>query len=198
VCPCSELPAGRWGEGQHRLACPTCPVRYCRCGPAGHQATQPCDMHRAAVSKHKDVCCHSAGCVFLGGQVSCTGPGASIHCEDCHFSGYFLGHACLAALAHVTLHRCTVQVGGHEFKCSLASIDISGMQLHPSLVLLEFELWATSGMCGQREGGSLAHSAEQAHHACISSSAGGIGGGMQKHPPAAGFVPGHSVHTIIS
>jgi hypothetical protein len=54
---------------------------------------------------------HYAGCAFLGGQVMGFGRGVHIHCEDCHFSGYFLGCCCVDVAADITLHRCTVQVG---------------------------------------------------------------------------------------
>jgi hypothetical protein len=38
------------------------------------------------------------------------GRGTHIDCEDCHFSGYFLGSYCVDVSADITLHRCTVQV----------------------------------------------------------------------------------------
>jgi hypothetical protein len=42
--------------------------------------------------------------------VNVYGQGMNVHCEDCHFSGYFLGNSIVDASGHITLHRCTVQV----------------------------------------------------------------------------------------
>jgi hypothetical protein len=65
---------------------------------------------------------------------------ASMHCEDCHFSGYFLSGGCLHVGAHTTLQRCTVQVGVRA--CSV-QFGIFHYQWHASGVLLSLS-------CGQR------------------------------------------------
>jgi hypothetical protein len=112
-------------------------------------------MRWVTVSHHRHAYWHPAGCAFVGGQVSSTEAGARVHCEDCHFSGSYLGAACLFAGAHMTLHQCTIQVrgGGGGLVASQAHSAI----FHP-LVNSCWFVWTMSG-------GSFTVPAEQARHA---------------------------------